>query len=66
MALLMEPEDKKAIMGSFAGYACKVANMVSLSVIFKDVPAPPTPEGASEDESEQEEVEPTDDARGLS
>ena len=47
---LLKPEDEKAIMSSVAGYACKVANMVSLSAIFKDVPAPPTLEEDSDNE----------------
>ena len=40
---LLKPEDEKAIMSFVADYACKVANMVSLSAIFKDVLAPPLP-----------------------
>ena len=50
---LLKPEDEKAIMSSVAGYACKVANMVSLSTIFKDVPTPPYPEEDSDNEQEQ-------------
>ena len=37
---LLRPEDEKTIMNFIAGYACKVANMVFLSTIFKDVPPP--------------------------
>ena len=49
---LLTPEDEKTIMSSVSGYASKVANMVSLSTIFKDVPAPPSPEEESDDEPE--------------
>ena len=59
---LLEPEDEKAIMSYFVGYACKVANMLSLSAIFKDVPTPPTPENASEVGPEQEQMGTADDA----
>ena len=40
-------------MSSLAGCVCKVANMVSLSAIFKDVPAPPSPEEELDDEQEE-------------
>ena len=50
---LLTPEDERAIMSSVAGYACKVANMVSLSAIFKDVPALPSPEEELDDEQEE-------------
>ena len=59
---ILKPEDDKAIMSSVAGYACKVANMVSMSAIFKDVPAPPSPEEDSDNEQEQA----GDDASGRS
>ena len=49
---LLTPEDEKTIMSSIAGYACKVANMVSLTTIFKDVPSPARPEEESDDEPE--------------
>ena len=51
---LLRPEDEKTIMSSVAGYACKVANMVSLSTIFKDVPPPPPPSPEEESDDEQE------------
>ena len=50
---LLTPEDERDIMSSLAGYACQVANMVLLSAIFKDVPAPPSPEEELDDEQEE-------------
>ena len=39
----LEEKDRKAILHSVSGYASKVARMVSLTTIFKEVPCPPTP-----------------------
>ena len=36
-------EDRKAILHSVSGYASKIAKMVSLTTIFKEVPCSPTP-----------------------
>ena len=39
----LDEKDRKAILHSVSGYARKVAKMVSLTTIFKEVPCPPTP-----------------------
>ena len=48
----LEDKDRKAILHSVSGYASKVAKMVSLTTIFKEVPCPPTPV-QSDDEGEE-------------
>ena len=48
-------------MNSVAGYASKIADMVSLTSFFKHVPAPPTPEGLSDEKSDDEKAEATAD-----
>ena len=50
----LEEKDQKAVLHSVSGYASKVAKMVSLTSIFKEVPCPPTPV-QSDDEGEEEE-----------
>ena len=45
-------EDRKAILHSVSGYASKIAKMVSLTTIFKEVSCPPTPV-QSDDEGEE-------------
>ena len=39
----LEEKDRKAILLSISGYASKVAKMVSLTTVFKEVSCPPTP-----------------------
>ena len=48
----LEEKDQKVILHSVSGYASKVAKMVSLTTIFKEVSCPPTPV-QSEDEGEE-------------
>ena len=48
----LEEKDRKAIIHSISGYASKIAKMVSLTTIFKEVPCPPTPV-QSDDEGEE-------------
>ena len=48
----LEEKDRKAILHSVSRYASKVAKMVSVTTIFKEVPCPPTPV-QSEDEGEE-------------
>ena len=48
----LEEKDRKAILHSVSGYASKVAKMVSLTTVFKEVPCPPTPV-QSDDEGEE-------------
>ena len=45
-------KDRKAILHSVSGYANKIAKMVSLTTIFKEVPCPLTPV-QSDDEGEE-------------
>ena len=48
----LEEKDRKAILHSVSGYASKVAKMVSLTTVFKEMPCPPTPV-QSDDEGEE-------------
>ena len=52
----MEEKDRKEILHSVSGYASKVAKMVSLTTVFKEVPCPLTP---VQPDDEGEEVEKT-------
>ena len=48
----LDDQDRKKIPHPVSGYASKVAKMVSLTTIFKEVPCPPTPV-QSDDDGEQ-------------
>ena len=47
----LDDQERKKILHSVSGYASKIAKMVSLTTIFKEVPCPPTPV-QSDDEGE--------------
>ena len=48
----LEEKNWKAVLHSVSGYASKVAKMVSLTTVFKEVSCPPTPV-QSDDEGEE-------------
>ena len=48
----LDDQERKKILHSVSGYASKVANMVSLTTIFKEVPCPPTPVQSDDDDEE--------------
>ena len=48
----LDDQDRKKILHSGSGYASKVAKMVSLTTIFKEVPCPPTPVQSDDDVEE--------------
>lgn len=48
----LDTQDRKKILHSVSGYASRIANMVSLTTFFKEVPCPPTPT-QSDDEGEE-------------
>ena len=48
----LDEQDRKKILHSVSGYASKVAKMVSLTTIFKEVPCPPTPVQSDDDDEE--------------
>ena len=49
---LLDEQDQKKILHPISGYASKVANMVSLTTIFKEVPCSPTPVQSDDDGQE--------------
>ena len=48
----LDDQDRKKILHSVSGYASKVAKMVSLTTIFKEVPCPTTPVQSDDDGEE--------------
>ena len=46
----LDNQEHKKILHSISSYASKVAKMVSLTTIFKEVPCPPTPVQSDDDE----------------
>ena len=48
----LDDNDRKKILHSVSGYANKIAKMVSLTTIFKEVPCPPTPVQSDDDGEE--------------
>ena len=49
---LLDEQELKKILHSVSGYASKIAKMVSLTTIFKEVPCPPTPVQSDDDGEE--------------
>ena len=45
----LDDQDRKKILRSVSGYASKIANMVALTTIFKEMPCPPTPVQSDDD-----------------
>ena len=48
----LDDQERKKILHSVFGYGSKIANMVSLTTIFKEVPCPPTPVQSDDDGEE--------------
>ena len=48
----LDDQDRRKILQSVSGYASKVATMVSLTTIFKEVSCPPTPVQSDDDGEE--------------
>ena len=48
----LDDQERKKILHSVSGYASKIAKMVSLTTIFKEVPCPPTPVQSDDDGEE--------------
>ena len=49
-------QERKKILHSVSGYASKIAKMVSLTTIFKEMPCPPTPVQSDDDGEEADKA----------